>query len=90
MSQDERITELENQVKDLSDFIRSLNSTSTIPYNIETSFKARIGLKASSHVIAGKSVNESGSGSYSVAKIYDKMKETVIDGEVCYVGVYTS
>jgi hypothetical protein len=91
MTPDERITQLENTVAQLVTFINSLGDMSTIPLEIGTSFKERLGsLQSSTNAISSKTVNEGGVQSYTVAKAYDRMIRTTVDGRITYIGVYNS
>ena len=72
---EERLKQLENEVSELKGIINSLRNNTTIPFDVGEAFKVRVGAlqyiatKATS--TETQAVNESGSGSYNVAKLMD-------------------
>ena len=62
MTPEERITALEQEIE-------RLKNATTISYEVEQAFRARVGtdVAISSKAVASRTVNEGGSSSYSVA-----------------------
>jgi hypothetical protein len=90
---EERVRQLENTVEQLTGFINLLASSGTLPLALESAIRERINPVSgttSSHDVASKTVHESGSSSYNVAKVYDAMLEVTINGTTYYLGAYTS
>ena len=81
--------ELENRIAVLEDIIKSFMNNATMPYEFGVAIKARLNVKsmdvAQGLAVSSKAVNELGSGSYNVAKVYDGMLITE-DGKL--IGYY--
>jgi hypothetical protein len=89
MTPDERITQLENTVAQLVNFVNSLGNSTTLPKDVSDAVASRIvgkqGKAGSTHT---KAVNEGASAQYTVADKYDATKKIIIDGEEWDIGVY--
>ncbi len=84
--------EMQSQLMQVVDFINSLGSVGTIPFEIESSFKARLGsLSVSSKTAASETqaVNEGGAAQYSVCKAPDGFKQAILDGQLVYIPFFT-
>jgi len=68
-------TEMQNRIEALEAFVKSLQSSSTIPFSIDAAFADRFSLGGvpSSKTAASETqaVNEAGSATYSVSKPMD-------------------
>lgn len=85
--------EEKRQLTELVEFKRSLESSFSIPRNVETSLRTRLNLasalRSSAHTGETQAVNESGSGTYSVAAAMNGFVETEIAGVTIYIPYYT-
>lgn len=87
---------LQAQIDSLKEEVAKLKSVTTIPYDVEQAFRARLTidefarLAPSTKTAASETqaVNESGSSSYSVAKAMDGFREEVIAGTTIYIPYY--
>jgi len=89
--------ELASRIEALEMEVQNLKASATIPYEVDTAFRERLGiadlatLTGSTKTAASETqaVSESGSGSYSVAKPMDGFREFVVGGSVLYIPYYT-
>lgn len=85
--------DLQRQVNELREIVLSLQSSVSIPYEIESAFRERLGgtiLTDSSKTAgsASQGVNEAGSGTYSVAQPMKGFKQILDKGVVIYIPYY--
>lgn len=93
MENETKINELERKIEELTRRLDSLNSNTTIPYQVGEAFKDRLGVvsgdsnatSASTHTQA---VNEGGLASYSVAKPMAGFITIVVNGNSRAVPYY--
>lgn len=86
------IKELEKRIQELENKIKLLESSTTIPYNIDRAFYdryrlvefARLSPSTKSSTSESQTVNEAGSGSYGVLKNPDGFEERVVGGITRY------
>lgn len=87
--------EQEQKLNEMYAFIQSLKNTTTIPLEIDQSFKSRFassfGLTASSKgaTSENKTVNESGASTYPVLNPPDLFLQKTIKGVTYYIPTYT-
>lgn len=90
--------ELKQQVKELKDWKKSLERSSSIPLNIDQSFKERFINTLTKQVVAdsksatseNQAVDEGGVATYSVLKPPDGFAKAVLDtGSTVYIPYYT-
>lgn len=84
--------ELRQQLKELQDWKASLERSSTIPLNIDQSFRGRfikslsnLAKSSKSSTSENQAVNEAGSATYSVLGDPDGFLEITIDGVLYYI-----
>lgn len=76
MDTEQQIKELQDKVKKLEDFVLSLtNASQTDPQIVRTLSQTLVAVSADPVTNYDRSVNEAGSGSYTVAGVYDGMFE---------------
>lgn len=87
--------ELQNEINELKEWKRQMESSHSIPLNIDQAFRARF-LSASNIATSSKgattenhAVNESGSSSYSVLGIPDGFIQVTISGTIYYIPYYS-
>ena len=91
------VEKLQLEVTELRRMIELLYNSSTIPHDVEQSFRTRFKLdtynpittSAKSASSENQSVNESGSSSYSVLKAPDAFLQVTLSGAVKYIPIYT-
>lgn len=87
-----QINELKRQVMELTMVINSLRNGSSIPFDIGAAFEDRLGggfkLNSLGGGVISKSVNESGSSTYDVAKVMDGTAPAVFNGTQIYIPFY--
>jgi hypothetical protein len=80
---------LEKRIEELERIVKALSSTTTIPFNIEKAFKARLGISSFSKVSIAtdadpaqflREVDESGASSYDVMAPPDEILRVKFDG----------
>ena len=88
----EQITQLQNQINEMQLVINSLRANATIPFDIGEAFRARLDegdlfgeININTEV---KSVNESGSGTYDVAKEMDGLVPLTLKGKTINIPYY--
>jgi uncharacterized coiled-coil protein SlyX len=93
MTNEERITKLEETITTQQEFIEQLKSFNTIPLEVGEAFKNRLGnnnltvsLKSSSS--ENQAVSEGGSAIYSVLKPPDGFDERIENGIIKYYPYY--
>lgn len=88
--------ELQKQINELREEIAKLKSSTTIPYDVEQSFRTRLRIEnfaelgTSSKTVASETqaVNEAGTDNYDVAKPPVGFREFVSGGSVFYIPYY--
>jgi hypothetical protein len=89
------IEELNKQIEELNRWKNNLQSSSTIPINIDKAFRGRFGelagitTSSKSSSSENKAVNEEGSSSYNVLLPPDVFLEITINGTKYYIPAYT-
>lgn len=88
--------ELQNQINELKQEIANLKSSTTIPYDVEQSFRTRLRIdnyaelatSLKSATSENQAVNEAGAATYSVLKPPDGFRQFVSGGTVLYIPYY--
>ena len=94
----QRLEKLERENQELLNWKKSLESSHSIPLNIDQSFRTRlltapvIKASAKGNNSEDQAVNEAGSGSYNVLKEADDFLEVqlVAGGTIYYIPVYNA
>lgn len=80
----EQINQLQAQVLELANTVNAMRNASSIPFDIDAAFRERLGGGLKVFNLNGgtilKSVNESGSATYDVAKAMDGSLSTTFNG----------
>ena len=90
----EELEQLKQEVKELQDWKKSLERDSTIPINIDQSFRARFAgddliLSTKSSSSENQAVDEGGAATYNVLKSPDGFLEIEISGTIYYLPYFT-
>ena len=90
------IVKLQKQIDGIQEQLDLLKNTTTIPLEVDTAFRDRLEIEQIKTITSTKTaasetqlVNESGTGSYNVAKPMDGFEERVMNGEKRYYPYYT-
>jgi len=88
--------DLQRQINELKQEIANLKASTTIPFDVEQSFRTRLrienyaelGTSTKNPSTETQAVDEGGSDSYSVAKPPDGFREFISGGTVLYIPYY--
>lgn len=84
--------QLLQRIEALERTINAMRAGATIPFDIGEAFKDRLGSSATFGAIDsfqyGKSVNEAGSDTYTVARLMDRTVPINLNGTIYYIGLY--
>jgi hypothetical protein len=87
--------EQEQKLNEVYEFTQSLKSSSSIPYDVDGAFRDRLRnifalyVSSKSADSEDQSVNEAGSGTYSVMGDPDGFLEITVDGTLYYIPYFT-
>lgn len=94
MIQNIKMEELQEQINELQEWKESMESSYSIPLNIDQAFRARFsGASLANSTKSASSenqpVNEGGVATYDVLKPPDAFLQVNIQGTVCYIPIFT-
>jgi len=87
--------EEKQKLDEMYQFVQDLRASASIPFDVDRAFADRfstivgITLSSKSASSESQSVNEAGTGSYTVLKNPDKYLQKTINGTVYYIPVFT-
>jgi len=88
--------QLKRELEELQRWKKSLESSSSIPLNIDQAFRARfltapvIKVSAKGNNSEDRAVDEGGVATYNVLKEADDFLEVTVDNAIYYIPVYTA
>lgn len=87
----------ETRLNKIEEELELLKSFTTIPFDVESAFRARLNINDLARIIVStksatsenQSVNESGVSSYSVLKAPDAFLQVQVSGSTYYIPIFT-